>query len=118
VAVLTLGACGDDDDGSGEATTSDREPREQPAPAAEETAAPDDPLAQAETYAHEKFPEATETDDFLAAAVSGCYLGITGDYLGGPDNWSPDRRRGSSTPSRGCERSSTRPVASASRRFR
>ena len=91
-AVLTLAACGDDDSGE-----SDREPGDRPASPAvdkpvpdQEPVASDGPLAQAEEYAKKLFPEATSTDDFLAAAVSGCYLGITGEYLGGPANMTPD----------------------------
>jgi hypothetical protein len=50
-----------------------------------------DPLTQADAYAREQFPEATDTDDALAAATSGCYSGLTGQYLGGPEGWSIEK---------------------------
>ncbi|MEO8092061.1 MAG: hypothetical protein ABI726_05065 [bacterium] len=95
MVVLALVACGDSDESepSGQQGSGDKPAAQDKgsSQAKEEKPDPDDPYVQAEKYAKDKFPEATSTDDFLAAAVSGCYVGITGEYLGGPESWSPEK---------------------------
>lgn len=92
VAGLALVGCGDE---GGDDNAASEPSAPQPTVTSEFEIGPPvkkvPPLAQADAYARQRFPEATDTDDALAAATSGCYTGITGEYLGGPEGWSIEK---------------------------